>query len=228
MKILQILVLMFGLAFLVNAQEKITLLSGTVYDADKTVVPLTAITATDSNKFVFKTISDERGFYKIWLPTGKYTIDFHKYGFKRLIITDFEDLKRNGKTINVNLEIGYCSDCNGDPFSDEIENIRKPNEVDFSKPKEKTGILKGSFVDEYGTVLSGLFVSFKNNKEEEFQVLTNENGEYSVRLPFGTYKISAQFKSNFKNKKLKIKINKTEIQKPKIVLFNSIAEKTKT
>ncbi len=71
MKILQILVLIFGLAVFVNAQGKVTLLSGIVYNLNKSVLSLTAVTVTGSNKLIYKTITDEKGFYRIWLPIGK-------------------------------------------------------------------------------------------------------------------------------------------------------------
>ncbi|MGI9034434.1 MAG: hypothetical protein ACR2GD_00190, partial [Pyrinomonadaceae bacterium] len=61
MKILQILILIFGLNIFANAQdkEKSFILSGTIY-APKTVVAETKITAENKDGQKFQTISDEK------------------------------------------------------------------------------------------------------------------------------------------------------------------------
>ncbi len=181
-------------------------------------VSLTAITATDSKGKIYKTISTENGFYRLWLPTEKYRVEFNKHEFKRLILADFEDVKRINKTFDANLEPGICSDCNGSPDSGEIENIRKSDEVDFSKPKEKIGILNGVATDEFGAGLPNLVVKFTNEIGEIFQTLTDEEGKFTVKLPYETYKINTIFQDLLKNQERKIKINKFENKTERIIL----------
>jgi Carboxypeptidase regulatory-like domain len=214
MKVLHILLLIFVLIGFANAQDSI--LSGTVVDLNKSPLSNTAITATNADGKIFKTISDEKGFYRLWLPFGNYTIEFHKYGFKRTLVKG--DFLSPGSNTDVKMEPGVCNDCNGDPYSNEIQNVRKPDEADFSKPKEKFGILVGKAVDNSDNILSDAVLRFRNKKKEEFQTSTNGNGEYLVRLPLGSYKVIIEFEGKERSEGFKVTINKFENKNQKIII----------
>ena len=131
MKVLQILVLIFGLSVFVNAQteEKLFVLSGTVFEPSKAVVVAADITADNKDGRKFKTISDKKGIYKLSIPFGEYTITFHKDGFIIAKFTNFENLSLPEKKLDVNLEITTCYDC-GSLIADEDKSERKnQNEI---------------------------------------------------------------------------------------------------
>jgi hypothetical protein len=110
MKVLQILVLIIGFAFITNAQttEK-AVLSGTVYDVSGAVIPAIKVVFVNQKGERFETTTDEDGGYLYYLPVSKYetvskdkpeTADkkLNKYeitfgnpnlGFKEFVIKDF-------------------------------------------------------------------------------------------------------------------------------------------
>lgn len=114
-KILQILVLIFCLSVVVNAQtitdrsEK-SILSGTVFDKYGAVIPQTKITFTNKDGKEFITISNEEGFYKIELNEGKYEIEFDKEGFQKLVSDNYKLAFRSKIQLDISLDIRSCDD----------------------------------------------------------------------------------------------------------------------
>lgn len=139
MKFLHILVLIFGLSVFTNAQhsEKSFVLSGTVFDSVKAVVPSTLLIAKHKDGRVFKTVLNEEGIYSIKLPIGKYTLEFSRDGFKNYIVQNFEKLTITDEYFDVDFIVGHCSDCNGDLVGEKDENELKPTVVDYKKLKNK-------------------------------------------------------------------------------------------
>ena len=111
MKILQILVLMFGSIIAVNAQtitdrsEK-SILSGTVFDDKGSVIPQTKITFKTKDGKEFSTMSNQEGVFKIELNEGKYSIEFYKEGFERSVIDNYKLAFRTEMKLDISLEVG--------------------------------------------------------------------------------------------------------------------------
>lgn len=231
MKILQILALILGLAIGAYSQNSQTLftISGTVYDANKAVIPKTIITFRYYDGQVFKTESFPDGTYKLKIPLGKYTIEFQHYGFRILKITNFENFSLLEKTLNANLEVRFCDDCNGDLLGINNDDKRKSIEIDFSKLKveKNAAIVSGVITDEYGAVIPEIFIKFINEKSEEFKIKSNLDGEYSVKLPFGIYQVFAQLNDYWKNKEIKIEVKKSEYIQQNIFLICTAKNKEK-
>ncbi len=100
MKVLQILVLIFGFVVLANAQKAI--LSGTVYDANGAVILDTKITAINDRGEKFKALTNDEGIYILDLPfdlydrktsagfkIAKYEITVEHKHFKKYLLKDF-------------------------------------------------------------------------------------------------------------------------------------------
>ncbi len=189
MKVLQILALMFGLTLFVNAQntEKSFILSGTVFDSEKAVIVGTEITAENKDGRRFKTTSDEKGFYKLSIPFGEYTLVFHKEGFKITKYTNLENLALAEKILDANLEIGTCSDCDG--FILEDDNDKKLNNSDISQRKNKNeNYLSGVITDQLCAIIPKAKIKVVGNKQR-FTTETDENGRYKINLSEGIYTI---------------------------------------
>ena len=135
MKFLQILVLIFGLGICVNAQntKKIFVLSGTIYDSVKAVVPATKLIAKNNDGQIFRVVSSDDGVYKIELPFGKYKLEFSKDGFKTYIVKNFENFYETKESFDVDFIVGHCADCNGAIYGERDENEEKPTIVDYKK-----------------------------------------------------------------------------------------------
>ena len=58
----------------------------------------------------------------------------------------------------------------------------------------KTGILTGTVFDPNGAVIPGTKITAVNQKGEKFETLTNEDGEYVLKLPFNEYAPTYKFK----------------------------------
>ena len=111
MKILQILVLMFGLFIVVtNAQqvseyaEKSTV-SGTVFDDKGAVIPQTKVTFTNKAGAVLSTMTDRNGVYQIEINEGKYTISFFKEGFEISKIENYKLAFRTEMRLDISLDV---------------------------------------------------------------------------------------------------------------------------
>lgn len=124
MKILQILVLIFGFVVLVNAQKAV--LSGTVYDANGAVIPETKIIAINEKGERFKTETNNEGVYVLNLPFNLYDtknsahFKIAKYeiivdrerGFEKFVLKDFKFVPsyRGKMNLDIALEV-YNTNC---------------------------------------------------------------------------------------------------------------------
>lgn len=117
MKFLQILVLILGLAALVNAQKAI--LTGTVYDANGAVIIKAKVTAVNQKGEKFEAFTNDEGIYVLTLPYKDYdstpnfkiakydiTVDRENFGFEKFVLKDFKFV---GK-FNVQMNIDFALD----------------------------------------------------------------------------------------------------------------------
>lgn len=99
MKLLQTLVLIFGLAVFANAQK--TVLSGTVYDAVGAVIVKSKVTAVNQKGEKFETFTNGEGVYTLnltYLPVepgfsykmARYEITIEAAGFEAFTLKDFK------------------------------------------------------------------------------------------------------------------------------------------
>jgi len=179
MKILQILVLMFGLVVFSNAQnsEKVFLLSGTVYDVNKAVIVVAKITVESENGKKFNTVSNDEGVYKLSLPFGKYTIEFQKDGFKLSRFINYENFTLTEKHFDVTLGVGRCEDCNGAIYGERWDD---------------SAFLDGFVYDSNGAVIGNAKISFRDAENNLKTVTTNKNGNYKIKLPIGILSIEIE------------------------------------
>jgi Carboxypeptidase regulatory-like domain len=204
MKVLQILVLIFGFTVFANSQnaEKMFVLSGTVFDSEKSVVPGTEITAENEDGRKFQTTSDEKGVYKISIPFGEYTIIFHKDGFKITKVIEFENSLLPEKSFDANLEVGTCYDCNGDLYGENDSDKRNPKEVVLSDNRNTNQIfLTGIVTDQFGAIIQKAKIKVAGNKQK-LTAETDENGLYKIKLSEGIYTIEFEA-SGHKSYKIK-------------------------
>ena len=100
MKILRILVLIFGLTVLANAQKAV--LSGTLYDATGAIIPKEKVTATNERGEKFEALTNDDGVYSLSLPFNKTSsadfriakfeivVDLEYRGFEKFSVRDFK------------------------------------------------------------------------------------------------------------------------------------------
>ncbi len=151
MKFLQILVLIFGLVILVNAQANDkAILSGTVYDVSGSLISDAKITAINQEGQKFETLTNTEGVYVLNLlfakprfKTIKYeiTIDETKRGFEKFVLKNFNFIQStNGK-----MQLDFALDSlNPEPCGysggDCINNTQTP--LKLEKTKVSTKILQ--------------------------------------------------------------------------------------
>ncbi len=140
MKFLQILVLILGLVLCANSQPKDkSILSGTVYDADGSVVVQAIVNAVNEKGEKFETLTNQEGVYSLTLPfnrydrtpyftEAKYDIVVEVNGFKKSITKSFIFVPSQfGKMqLDIGLEIGRI-----------IDTIHVPSTKTKKKPKSK-------------------------------------------------------------------------------------------
>ena len=104
MKILQILVLILGLAASVNGQKAI--LGGTLYDANGAIIPNEKVTAINEKGEKFEALTNDDGVYSLSLPFNSYdaksssadfriakfeiVVDLEYRGFEKFSVKDFK------------------------------------------------------------------------------------------------------------------------------------------
>jgi Carboxypeptidase regulatory-like domain len=171
----------------------------------------TEVTAQNKDGRKFQTTSDENGFYKLSVPFGEYTIIFHKNGFKILRIINFENSSLLEKTFDANLEVGYCSDCNGDLYGEDNSEKRKPKEIILSNNRNISQIfLTGTITDQLGAIIPKAKIKIVGNKQK-INIETDENGLYKINLPEGIYTIEfeASGHKSYKIKEYRIRSNQS-------------------
>lgn len=114
MKIFQVLVLIFGLTVLANAQkrERTTILTGNIYDEMGAAISKANVKfrGTDSKYRVVTT--NEDGEYIVDLENGSYSIEIEAVGFKTFKIQNYKIAQSyKGKmNFDVVLEVKSCDD----------------------------------------------------------------------------------------------------------------------
>ena len=133
MKILQTLILIFGLAVFANAQK--TNLSGTVYDANGAVIVKSKVTAVNQKGEKFETLTNEDGVYKLdltYIPVepgfsykmAKYDITVEAAGFEKFTLQNF---KVTGKyTAKMQLDFALDVLVISDPVTVVFTETKKP------------------------------------------------------------------------------------------------------
>ena len=114
MKILQILILMFGLVVFTNAQKAI--LSGNVYDANGSLIVGAKVTAINEKDEKFETGTNSDGVYVLNLPfnsynsksdfqIAKYEIIVAKEGFQKNFVKDFKFVPSSEGKMNLDIAL---------------------------------------------------------------------------------------------------------------------------
>ncbi len=98
MKVLQTLVLIFGLSVFANAQK--IALSGVIYDSQGFVIVGATIKATNKKGENFETKSNDEGIYTINLSPEFYKISIKQAGFIKLIINNLKIVNSTYGKIN--------------------------------------------------------------------------------------------------------------------------------
>ena len=129
MKVLQILVLIFGLTVFANAQKVI--LSGTLADETGAVISNTKITATNTSGKTFLAYTNDDGIYQLEISNGIYSIEFEAAGFKIYKIEKYKvaPIIKGKMNLDVVLEVRDCND----PLIHCLELVGEP-----TKNKEKS------------------------------------------------------------------------------------------
>ena len=127
MRVLQLLVLIFGLAVITNSQNiDKAILSGTVYDQIGGTIQNAKIIITDKNNKRFETVTNESGVYEIELPftmykgnynirislITKYSIRVESRGFRVTEIKNFNFIQPKSRKmqLDIALEVGIIAD----------------------------------------------------------------------------------------------------------------------
>ncbi len=143
MKVLQILVLIFGLSVFANAQKIV--LSGVIYDSQGAVVVGTNVKLTNEKGESFETKSNDEGIYSINLLPEIYKVSFEQSGFRKTIINNFKIVDSTYGKINHDVVLegenpepcGYSgADClNSSPV--ETKDLKVSNKI-YKRPVEKS------------------------------------------------------------------------------------------
>lgn len=172
MKVLRIIFLILGLTAFANAQK--TVVSGTIYDINKTVIVGAEISIKNINGKTYKTKTNDEGEYEIIIPFGDYIIEFSQIGFKVLRVANFTVNSEAKKTLDVTLEVGRCEDCNG---------------AIYGKRWDDYAVLGGVVYDSSGAVIENAQISFRNSENKETLIRTDKEGSYKIELENGIYSI---------------------------------------
>lgn len=155
-------------------------LTGKVFEGGSAteVVPVVEIRAISSFGKKFSTISRVNGSYELKLPFGQFRIEFSRNCFKKLIVTNYENISNLASILNVNLERGHCNDCGW--------NICEEQLVKFA----------GTVRDQNGGAIPNAILKLSGNTTSghklELNSQTDDEGRYYFELPRGEYKVKAE------------------------------------
>ena len=234
MKVLQGLFLIIGLVVTVNAQ-KITV-QGVVIDPQANVIVDAKVTAINSQKEIFKTVTGKDGVYRFEIIPGDYEIRFEQSGFKTLKFRTFHLVKgRIGNPIlmvDAVLEVGSADDAQLMEVDNDLTNgkiicITQPVTlpVDSTNKKIKqeiSALVKGLATDETGAVVPFLTIDFQDVNGKIIQTKSDDRGEYIIKLPQGVFTISAKIEVNsllLKSKETKIEIKSSDGKTQDLILY---------
>ncbi len=135
MKILQILVLMFGLVVAANAQKAV--LTGSVYDPNGSLIVNSKITAVNQKGEKFVALTNEEGVYILNLPLDKYKpilnqkitkyeITVESPNFEKFILKNFKFIGSSKGQMNLDFALDVFVNINTITVEQDI-NKRKNN-----------------------------------------------------------------------------------------------------
>lgn len=137
MKILQVLVLIFGLSVFAKAQKVV--LSGTLADETGAVISNTKVIATNSERKTYQAVTNADGIFHLEIPSGVYSIDFEATGFKVYKIEKYKvaPIAKGRMNLDIVLEVRNCND----PLVDCHDVTTEPlkNEKQLNKLIKKKG-----------------------------------------------------------------------------------------
>jgi phosphatidate phosphatase APP1 len=176
MKVLHILLLIFVLIGFANAQDSV--LSGTVFGVSSKALPNVKISAIDKNLEITETISDSNGKYTIKLRSGVYTLEFVVENYKRTKVSGFQVNSGENLQFDTKLEGGglICA-------------------LPMLMSSDRKVTVRGTVTDELDAVLPNSKVELKLNTKGVFIAYSDENGDFRIEIPKGTYKISISAES---------------------------------
>lgn len=175
-RLLSVGVLMFACILAASAQDhKIDfLLEGTVRTVAGGIVPATRITVTDKGGKSLSSSSGRDGSYKFELNEGIYQVRFESEGFKILTVTNVEIPLPKVARLDVALEPGRCSDCNGELVGERWD--------DFT-------ILAGTIYDKVGAVIPRVNVKARGEDGIDRVATSNDEGYFELRIRIGQNKL---------------------------------------
>lgn len=170
MKILQILVLIFGLIVSINAQN--AALSGAITDEFGAFIPDVKIEAKGIDSKIISTRTKDNGSYLLYLPKGSYQIEVTKPPFQKFSISNYPVAQHRQMKLDIVLS---CEEC---------ELIELPSNANLQNKNENTKniTLAGTIYDANGAVVVGTKVKATNKKGESFEATTNDSGIYLLNL----------------------------------------------
>ena len=105
--------------------EELAVISGIVKDTNEGAIPNTRVILTEQNGKRFETTTNENGYFRLDVLSGKYTLEFHgTAGFAVRKYENFE-LVKGYKNLDVVLEVRPCDDCEMIE-SDPVKENKKP------------------------------------------------------------------------------------------------------
>lgn len=91
--------------------EQLAVIKGNVKDANDAVIPNTRVILTDENGKRTETLTNENGYFRLDVQSGKYSLEFiGTAGFRAKKYENFE-LTKGYKNLDVVLEVRPCDDC---------------------------------------------------------------------------------------------------------------------
>ncbi len=148
MKILQILVLIFGFIVIVNAQhdsklqeqsEQKMILTGAIFDKNGAVILNAKIVAIQNSGTKYETNTDTEGIYRIELPLTIYNIEVSAAGFCTSKIASYRIVDSTYKKMSLDVVLEVASYPTGCKYT-EIDNLKQKKNNKKSK-KTKTIVL---------------------------------------------------------------------------------------
>jgi hypothetical protein len=172
MKILQVLVLIVGLAVLANGQseKKLTVLGGIVIDQMGAAIPETKIVLTNLKGYKFDTFSNEYGSYRLSVPSGTYSIEaeYTKHpGWEKFRVEKFEIAATTNVSLDITLRVN-------EKFTERVsEPISGTTAKNGNERTQNTSILNGTLYDATGSVIVRAKVTAINQKGERFETFSS-------------------------------------------------------
>lgn len=188
MKVLQVLVLILGLFYVVDAQDgrQLTTLTGVVTDQAGAGIEDTKIILTNAKGYSFDAFTNEYGTYRISIPAGTYSInaEYTKHrGWEKFNVEKFEIASKEKINLDITLRIDeeFIK-----KFSSPVHSLGKTSEGKKEIIKN-ISILSGTIYDANGAIVVNAKVTAVSKKGEKYEAFANDDGIYWLNLPFNKY-----------------------------------------